>query len=36
MTLKGRTTMKNWQLAAILSAAALGMYLLFWLNMTTR
>ena len=35
-TLKGRIVMKNWQLAAILSAAAFGMYLLFWLNMTSR
>jgi hypothetical protein len=28
--------MKNWQLGALLSAVAVMMYLLFWLNMTTR
>jgi len=28
--------MKNWQLGAILAVAAVTMYVLFWLNMTTR
>jgi len=28
--------MKNWQLGAILAVVAVTMYLLFWLNMTTR
>lgn len=28
--------MKNWQLGAILAFVAVVMYLLFWLNMTTR
>ena len=28
--------MKNWQLGAILGVVAVTMYLLFWLNMSTR
>lgn len=28
--------MKNWQLGTILAVVAVVMYLLFWLNMTTR
>lgn len=28
--------MKNWQMGAILAVVAVVMYLLFWLNMTTR
>lgn len=28
--------MKNWQFGAILGVVAVTMYLLFWLNMTTR